>query len=276
MATTSLARAQADRFRRDGFLAPVPALDEAEVRRIVDWLVAFESGPGSSRKERREAYLRLKPHLLFPELHAIVRHPRILDVIESLIGPDILVWSSSFMIKDPEDGVYASWHQDSHTATLHGDQLISAWIALEDVGPENGSMRIIPGSHLQGPRPHRTRHDHANLVIAGEHLADELDEDAAIHVELRAGEMSLHHVHVVHGSPPNQSRRSRIGFVVRYFPAWMSAQGGLSSALLVRGEDPYGLHAPESAPVSHQDPATIEAWRKALQLRRRRISSRAR
>lgn len=272
MATSGLARPQVDQFRRDGYLAPVSALDEAEVRALVDWLLAFEGGSGASRRERRETYLRLKPHLLFPEIDAVVRHPRILDSIEALIGPDILVWSSSFMIKDPEDGTYASWHQDSHGTRLYGDQLVSAWIALEDVDPENSAMRIIPGSHRDGSRPHRVRADRANLVIAGEHLED-VDDAPAIHVVLRAGEMSLHHFHVVHGSPPNRSRRSRIGFVVRYFPAWMSAEGGLSSALLVRGEDPYGLHAPETPPVSHQDPATIESWRRAVQLRRRRIAS---
>lgn len=273
MATTSLVQAQVDRFRRDGFVAPVPVLEPAEVEALLTWLAAFEAGPGASKKERREAHLRLKPHLLFPELYSVVQHPRILDAIESLIGPDILVWSSSFMIKDPEDGTFASWHQDSHGTRLHGDQLVSAWIALEDVGPENAAMQIIPGSHRQGSRPHRARPDHANLAVLGEHIEDEVDTSSAVDVELRAGEMSLHHLHVVHGSPPNRSRRSRIGFVVRYFPAWMDAPGGLSSALLVRGEDLYGLHKPETPPVSHRDPATIESWRTALQLRRRRITS---
>lgn len=272
MASAGLQRADVDRYRRDGFLAPIRALDEAEAGQIRAWLLAYESAPGASKRERREACLRLKPHLLFPELDAVVRHPRVLDAVEAIIGPDILVWSSSFMIKDPGDGGFASWHQDSHGTRLQGAQMVSAWIALEPVDRENGAMRVIPRSHHDGLRPHRRRRDIRNLVILGEHI-EQVDEDAAVDVALRPGEMSLHHLHVVHGSPPNISERSRVGYVVRYFPTWMGADGGMSSALLVRGEDSYGFHQKETPPVSPGDPATIDAWRGALQLRRRRISA---
>lgn len=272
MASAGLQRADVDRYRRDGFLAPVRALDEAEAAKIRAWLVAYESAPGASKRERREACLRLKPHLLFPELDAVVRHPRILDAVEAIIGPDIFVWSSSFMIKDPGDGGFASWHQDSHGTRLQGAQMVSAWIALEPVDRGNGAMRVVPRSHHDGHRPHGRRRDARNLVILGEHLED-VDETEAVDLTLQPGEMSLHHLHVVHGSPPNTSERSRIGYVVRYFPTWMGAEGAMSSALLVRGEDAYGFHEKETPPVSHRDPATIDAWRRALQLRRRRITS---
>jgi non-haem Fe2+, alpha-ketoglutarate-dependent halogenase len=272
MASAGLQGADVDRYRRDGYLAPVAALDESEAGTIRSWLAAFEAGPGASRRERREAYLRLKPHLLFPELDAVVRHARILDAVEAIIGPDIFVWSSSFMIKDAGDGAYASWHQDSHGTRLQGNQMVSAWIALEEVDTGNGAMRVIPRSHHDGHRPHGKRRDMLNLVILGEQI-DAVDEDAAVDIVLRPGEMSLHHLHVIHGSPPNTSDRSRIGYAIRYFPTWMNAEGGLSSALLVRGEDEYGFHEKESPPVSHRDPATIDSWRRALQLRRRRISA---
>jgi ectoine hydroxylase-related dioxygenase (phytanoyl-CoA dioxygenase family) len=257
-------------YRRDGFLFPLPALVPEEVAAARDWLATFERRHASvPAKERRETLLRFKPHLLHPELDRIVRHPRILDAVTAVIGSDVLVWSSAFFIKDTRDPAFVSWHQDSLTYGLDGDELLSAWIALTDVDAGNGAMRFAPGSHRAGLVRHRLVADHRNLVSLGETI-DGVDETAAVRIELRAGEMSLHNIHLMHASDPNASDRPRIGFVVRYMPPAMRPRGGPASALLVCGQDRHGHFEPEAPPLAADDPATIARHERALALRRAR------
>ncbi len=271
MPGAGLTAADCARYRRDGFVFPVPALENGEVARTRAWLDAFEHRHADlSKKQRRETLLRFKPHLLHPELDAIVRHPRILDAIEAIIGPDILVWSSALFMKDARDRGFVSWHQDSVTYGLDGDELISAWVALTDVDAGNASMRFLPGSHLGGLVHHRLVADADNMVSLGETI-DGVDDARSVSVSLRAGEMSLHNIHLMHASDANKSDRTRIGFVIRYFPPAMRAHGGLASALLVRGQDRHGNFDLEQSPVAADDPATIARHARAIDLRRARV-----
>lgn len=271
MPAAGLTEAERARYRRDGFVFPVPALQDSEVATARAWLDDFERRhAGLSAKERRESLLRFKPHLLHPALDAIIRQPRILDAIESLIGPDILVWSSAFFMKDAHDRGFVSWHQDSVTYGLEGDDLVSAWIALTDVDAGNASMRFLPGSHRAGLVHHRLAAHADNMVSLGETI-DGVDEARSVGVALRAGEMSLHHIHLMHASDANASDRPRIGYVVRYFPPDMRAHGGAASALLVRGEDRHGNFELEQPPLAAEDPATIARHARAVELRKARV-----
>lgn len=271
MPGAGLTAAECARYRRDGFVFPVAALRASEVAAARAWLDAFDRRHAAlPKKERRDSMLRFKPHLLHPALDAIVRHPRILDAIERLIGPDILVWASAFFIKDARDRSFVSWHQDSVTYGLQGDDLVSAWIALNDVDAGNASMRFLPGSHRGGLVHHRLATDADNMVSLGETI-DGIDAARSVSVELRAGEMSLHNIHLMHASEANASDRARIGFVIRYFPPAMRAQGGPASALLVRGEDRHGNFELERPPLAADDPATIARHARALELRKARV-----
>jgi non-heme Fe2+,alpha-ketoglutarate-dependent halogenase len=263
-----LAGAQVAQFRRDGVLFPVRALsadEAAEGRRRFE---AYEARlAGTPRRERHHRAFRFKPHLLLAWLDALIRRPAILDAVADLIGPDILVWASAFFPKDAHDPGYVSWHQDSATYGLAGDDLVTAWVALTDCGVDNACMRVIPGSQALGDLPHADTFAEDNVLSRGETVALAVDEARAVDVVLAAGEMSLHHLRTVHGSPPNRSDRRRIGYAIRYMAPSMRPASGPASALLVRGQDRSGHFELEAAPAGDFDPAAVVAYERAMRLR---------
>src|SRR5205085_12125410 len=152
------------------------------------------------------------PHLLFPFLAGLVRHPRLLDAVEDVLGPDILCWNSNFFIKEAANPAFVSWHQDSTYWGLSEPDVVTAWVALTPSNAANGAMAVIPGSHQLDQAPHRDTFDRHNLLTRGQEIAVEVDDSKAALLCLEPGEMSLHHVRLVHGSAPNPSGDRRIGF----------------------------------------------------------------
>jgi non-haem Fe2+, alpha-ketoglutarate-dependent halogenase len=231
-------------YQAQGYVAPVRVLSIAEAGTLRARLEAFEAGAGPMAGK-----LRHKSHLLFPWLHDLIQHPRILDAVEDLIGPDILCWGSSFFIKEPRNAAYVSWHQDSTYWGLEPPDIVTAWVAFSDSTTENGAMRVIPGSHLQDQAPHRDTFARDNLLSRGQEIMVEVDAGQAVTLELAAGEMSLHHVRLIHGSEPNPSGTRRIGFAVRYIPTYVrQVTGARDTATLVRGTDRYGHFGEEQRP----------------------------
>jgi hypothetical protein len=231
-------------YREAGYVAPVRALSTAEAGALRARLEAFEGGAGPLAGK-----LRHKSHLLFTWLNDLVRHDRILDAVEDLIGPDILCWGTSFFIKEPRNTAYVSWHQDSTYWGLEPADIVTAWVALSDSTTENGAMRVIPGSHLRDQIPHRDTFAPDNLLSRGQEIMVAVDDREAATLELAAGEMSLHHVRLIHGSEPNPSGQRRIGFAIRYIPTYVrQVAGSHDAATLVRGVDRYGNFEPEQVP----------------------------
>jgi ectoine hydroxylase-related dioxygenase (phytanoyl-CoA dioxygenase family) len=205
--------------------------------------------------------LRHKTHLLFPFLAELVRHPGILDAIEDVLGPDILCWSSNFFIKEAADPAFVSWHQDSTYWGLSSPEVATAWVALTPSNAANGAMAVIPGSHKLDQMPHRDTFHRHNLLTRGQEIAVEVDESQSVPLNLQPGEMSLHHVRLVHGSAPNPSFDRRIGFAIRYIPTSIRQIEGDDSATLVRGEDRYRHFEHEPRPRIDMDPAMLELHR---------------
>jgi non-haem Fe2+, alpha-ketoglutarate-dependent halogenase len=237
--------ADAVRHYRDiGYYAPVRALSTAEAAATRDRLEAYEQHSSGLKGP-----LRHKTHLLFTWLNDLIRHPAILDPVEDLIGPNILCWGTSFFIKDAHDPSFVSWHQDSTYWGLEPPDIVTAWIAISESTLANGAMRVIPGSHLNDQIPHRDTFACDNLLSRGQEVAVEVDGSGAVDLELRPGQMSLHHVRLIHGSEPNPSSRRRIGFAIRYLPTHVrQTVGERDFATLVRGVDTYGHFEPEQRP----------------------------
>ncbi len=248
-----LTKAQIDRFWADGFLAPVRVMDEDEAASYRERLEAFEAGSGGPLR----GDLRHKSHLLFTWLADLVRHPRILDAVEDLYGPDLLCWSSSFFIKEQESPAFVSWHQDSTYWGLSRPDIVTAWVAFTPADASNGAMQVIPGTHKLDQVPHRDTFAKHNLLTRGQEVAVEVDEGQAVRLDLRPGEMSLHHVRLVHGSPPNTSEDRRIGYAIRYMPTTVRQLVSEDSATLVRGVDRYGHFAPEPRPTADLEPEMV-------------------
>ena len=146
------------------------------------------------------------------------RIPEILDMVEQLIGPDFALWNSSFFAKPAKIGSKTPWHQDGEYWPVRPLATCSVWVAVDHSTEENGCLRVIPGSHKNrrlGP------HDYNGadgLSLPLELKSDEYDESSAEEIVLRAGQISLHDVYLVHGSEPNRSERSRRGLTLRYMP----------------------------------------------------------
>ncbi len=238
-------------FNDQGYCAPIRALTSEEAANLRDRLEIFES-----TNSDLTAWLRNKPHLLLTWLDELVRHPGVLDVVEQVIGPHILVWGSSFFIKDPRNPSFVSWHQDSTYWGLEPPDIVTAWVALSESTHENGAMRVIPGSHKLDQAPHRDTFAANNLLSRGQEIMVAVDESKAVELPLQPGEMSLHHVHLIHGSEPNPSTKRRIGFAIRYIPTYVRQAAGIrDSATLVRGVDKYGHFESEQRPEFDMAPS---------------------
>src|SRR5438477_5391589 len=252
-----LTEAQVAQYREAGYLAPIRIMAEAEALGLRAALEAVETRTGGPLR----GDLRHKSYLLFPFLADLVRHPVLLDAVEDLLGPDILCWSSSFFIKEAANPSFVSWHQDSTYWGLSSPEVATAWVALTPSDAENGAMAAIPGSHKLDQVPHRDTFHRHNLLTRGQEVMVEVDESQAVMLNLRPGEMSLHHVRLVHGSAPNPSSDRRIGFAIRYIPTSIRRLEGEDSATLVRGEDRFHYFEHEPSPRIDMDPALLELHR---------------
>ena len=240
----TLTEDQVAAYQRNGYLAPVTVMSEVEARALRGRLETIEAGMGGPLR----GDLRHKAHLLFPFLAELIRHPAILDPIEDVLGPDILCWNTNFFIKEAETPSFVSWHQDSTYWGLSSPDVCTAWVALTPSNEANGAMAVIPKSHTRDQIPHRDTFDRHNLLTRGQEIAVEVDESEGVPLVLRPGEMSLHHVRLVHGSPPNPSNDRRIGFAIRYIPTSIYQLEGKDSASLVRGTDRFGHFELEPRP----------------------------
>jgi non-heme Fe2+,alpha-ketoglutarate-dependent halogenase len=196
-------------YHRDGILFPLPALPPARVLQLRTSLEALQANLGDRPTPMRWT------NLCFSWAYDLAMDPVVLDSVEAVLGPEIIVMGSIVLSKHPGHDAYVGWHQDIMNDGDDAAPAVSAWIAVTDSTPANGCMRIIPGTQRK-MLAHCAVPDPANLLRDGRVLAEPVDEEQAVDVELRAGEMSLHHDLIVHGSRPNCSDGKRIGFVVRY------------------------------------------------------------
>ncbi len=250
-----LSKVALERYHKDGFYHPLRALNEKEVACCRDDVELVEK----KHLKKIGGVLRHKPHLLLTSLDAIVRNTAILDSVEDLIGPDILVWASLFFTKECNDQRFVGWHQDSTYWGLSGLDVVTAWVALSPATVESGAMRMIPGSHLK-QFPHQETPNDKNMLTRGQEVLTDIDEEKAVYIELKPGEYSLHHVRIIHGSGPNLGSDRRLGFAIRYIPTRLKQKNGRDRALLVRGKDKYGHFDLESSPDSNLSNDAIDRY----------------
>jgi non-haem Fe2+, alpha-ketoglutarate-dependent halogenase len=248
-----LSEVQVGQFRRDGFVPKIRVMSAAEANEARTMLEDYERRSGGPLRGN----FRHKAHLLFPFLSEIVRGSRLLDAIEDLYGGNLLCWSTNFFIKEARNPAFVSWHQDATYWGLSSPDVVTAWIALTPSTMHNGAMGVIPGSHLEKQLPHRDTFDKDNLLTRGQEVAVEVDVSKAVYFTLEPGEASLHHVLLVHGSPPNPSGDRRIGFAIRYVPTSVKQLHGEESATLVRGTDTHNYFEHEPLPKGELDPEMV-------------------
>jgi hypothetical protein len=256
-------------YRESGFFFPIRVLPREEARAIGDGLMAFTRSDTARRypDPNNQIYL-LKAHLLFAWADRIAHEPALLDAVESLIGPDIMVWSSGVFWKAPRSGSFVSWHQDSTNFELDDPEgVVRAWVALSPATLENGTMRFLPGAHRLGQLGHKDTVQSEGLLSRGETLDLEIDESRTVPVLIDAGEASFHHLHAPHASGPNGADYPRVNHVITYIRPSVRPLRGDDSAVLARGRDGYGHFAHEPRPKADFDPDAMRAHREAMRLR---------
>ncbi|SLN39138.1 phytanoyl-CoA dioxygenase family protein [Ruegeria meonggei] len=231
---------QRDRYWVDGFLTPLSVFsqDEAagfrsELEQIErDWLAADLPLPLNT-------YKRVNAHLVIPLAARISLDPRVLDVVQGILGPDIMVWSAEFFIKEARTTHTVGMHQDlTYWGMGETPDQVTAWIALSPATVESGCMDFVQASHKNPILPHTDTYSETNLLSRGQEIAVEVAEQDKTHIELAPGQMSLHHGLTIHGSGPNRSDARRIGLAIRYLnPNAKQLVADRDYALLARGQD---------------------------------------
>jgi chlorinating enzyme len=223
-----------ERYRKEGYLFPLEARADTEIQACRERLLALAGDAGLPPDVRTNTHLQ---HTWAAQLVAL---PAVLDAVASLLGPDLLVWRASFFFKGAKDASFVAWHQDSVYWDLDGDEVATAWIALTDSTENSGCVRVVPGSHRAPALPHAVGPEKNNVLLRGQVITVPVDETTARPLLLRAGQFSLHHVGIVHGSQSNRSGDPRVGFAVRYVASHVKPCGARHTATLVRGEDRHG------------------------------------
>jgi ectoine hydroxylase-related dioxygenase (phytanoyl-CoA dioxygenase family) len=264
---TTLSSEQVERYARDGFLSPNPALTPEQAAACRSKLEAFELAIGGPLTTDETSRHRSRTHVLLTWVHALASHPAILDAVEGLIGPDILVFTSTWFIKEPESTAIAAWHQDATYFGLHPHLHVTAWLALTDATAENGCMEFLPGSHERGQLPHRAGVVPSSVNRARQAVDGSVDDADAVHAPLRAGQFSLHHTLTLHRSQPNRSRDRRIGIGISYIPTHVRhlSAAHKAPAMLVRGVDTFGHFDLEPAPLNDLDDAARAAFARSYE-----------
>ncbi len=250
----------ASRYQRDGFFLPFDVMSESEAQAIRHDLESAEAELADRPADL--ALLRAYPDRLLPSFDALVRHPRLIEGVSQILGPDLMVWSSGLFIKEANTVSYVSWHQDlTYWGLDHTDE-VTAWFALSPSTIESGAMRFIPGSHTRQLVPHRDSFAADNLLTRGQEIAVEVDESSAVNVILRPGQASLHHGHLFHASGPNQSNDRRIGAAIRYItPSMRQSNGDRALVTQVSGEDRFNHFQVVGSPKGRLLPADLALCR---------------
>ena len=247
---------QIEQFRNEGYAFPFDCLTADEARTCRERIEAYEATIDGDIAQ----HMRIKVHLGFRWLWEIAHHPKLLDAVEDLLGPDILLYLSTFWFKDARDGRFVTWHQDSAYYGLDPHDVVTLWLGFTDATPENGCMRVLPGSHRWPDQSHVETYDRRNLLARGQSI-EGLDDSAAVCMPLRAGQFSLHHERMLHSSPPNHSDDRRLGMSFTFLPTRVRCVIGRRTAILARGVDRYGHWDYDPEPRFDLDPVCMDVIR---------------
>ena len=241
----TLSPEQVRQYNEQGYLMPFNGLDRDEAREIR----AFFDGVLAAYIELcKSSYSINTAHLRFARIYQLVQHPRILDAVSDLLGPNVVCWGSHFFCKMPHDGKRVPWHQDSTYWPLSPTRTVTVWLAIDDADSENANMKFIPRSHLHGLIDYDETQD-ANTVLDLAVRNPHSYGDTEIDDQLKAGQFSMHSDLLLHGSEANESNRRRCGLTIRYAAADVTTwYDWHKKGMVVRGENVNGHWANPEMP----------------------------
>ena len=241
----------AKNYLAHGYVSPVTFLKEGE---------AFEHRKRMEVAENKIGSLHYlsKAHTFLTSAWELASKAEVLDLVEKLIGPDILLYNVTYIIKEPNSLSHVSWHQDLTYWGLSHDDQVSMWMALSPATEENGCMKMIPRSHKQGRQKHEVTTDKTNVLLQGQTVTS-VDESTAVFCPLNPGQATFHHGWTLHASMPNISSERRIGLNVQYLATHThQTKHKNDSAILVRGQDRFNYFSKDIPAATDLDPAAMK------------------
>ena len=265
----ALTEEQVAAWRRDGFLFSFPMLSDAERQDCLDGLARYERFVVKPLTEAEDLRWRTMPYIILPWAARLARDPRILDVVEDLLGPDLLVWTSTFFIKEPGTPTVAAWHQDVTYYGIEPAEEITVWLALTEASREAGCMEVLSADGRPRQMHHAAHVVENSINRAGQVIVEPLDESRPVAMALPAGSFSLHDGLCPHRSAPNRAGHRRVGLGFNYIRASTRPAGAFrTAAMLVRGTDHWNHFEPVAPPAAELDAAGLAAHERAVTLYR--------
>jgi len=226
-------------FDRDGYYFPVDALSPEQT---LDYRKQFEAVEQEYKDKDPDFNALVYGHanMVMPFIDEITRLPTILNPVRAILGSDVMVWRTTFFIKEPHSPSYVSWHQDLTYWDLDDADEVTAWVALSPATVQSGCMRYVPGTHTEEIFPHHDTFAKHNQLSRGQEVTVDVDEDKAVDVVLTPGQATLHHGRIFHSSSTNKTDDRRIGLAIRYIHPRMQQKSGVKMyCTLVSGEDHF-------------------------------------
>ena len=256
---SNLSKSKINQYNEKGYLAPIDALTKDEANEVKDEIEFIEKKWPNELEGLGRNYV----HLISPIFDKVVHNSKILDAVESIIGKNILACGTTLFIKDPDEKGFVSFHQDAKYIGLEPHNWVTAWVAITEANEENGCMRMWSGSHKEKIKDHKDTYDKNNLLTRGQAVQNVPIEKTTPNI-LKAGQLSLHHPMIVHGSGPNKSNQRRIGFVIQsYIGTNVDQVLGKIFVQQARGKDTFKYHDHTKRPVELMSKKDIELKNKA-------------
>ena len=250
---------QLQEYDNNGYVAPIDVLSKDEAFKIRKEIENIETEWPNELKGAKRNYI----HMISPKLDEVCHNSKILDAVESIVGKNILICGTTLFIKNPHEKGFVSFHQDATYIGLEPHNWVTAWLAITDANEENGCMRMWSGSHKDNIRHHEQKYDEGNLLTRGQ-TVENVPLDKTKPLVLKAGQMSLHHPKIVHGSGLNKSNDRRIGFVVQsYIGSNVNQVLGKMYVQQARGTDIFKYHQHTERPKNLMDDKSVKIRKKA-------------
>ena len=255
----NLSSEQINQYNNDGYIAPIDVLSKNEAEEVKKEIEYIEK----KWPDELEGLGRNYAHLISPVLDKVSHNSKILDAVESIIGKDILVCGTTLFIKNPDQKGFVSFHQDAKYIGLEPHNWVTGWVAITDSNEENGCMRMLKGSHKEDLKFHNQKFDENNLLTRGQ-TVENVPINETTPVILKAGQLSLHHPQIVHGSGLNKSNDRRIGFAIQsYIGTNVDEVLGKIYVQQARGSDTFKYHEHVRRPMELMNENDIKTRKKA-------------
>ncbi len=259
---SNLSKSEISQYNEKGYLAPIDALTKNEANEVKKEIEFIEKKWPNELEDLGRNYV----HLISPIFDKVVHNSKILDAVESIIGKNILACGTTLFIKNPDKKGFVSFHQDAKYIGLEPHDWVTVWVAITDTNEENGCMRMWTGTHKENLKHHSEKFNYSsgNLLTRGQ-TVENVPLDETEPVILNAGQMSLHHPKIVHGSGVNKSRERRIGFVIQsYIGSNVDQVLGKIYVQQARGNDLFNYHEHVARPEKTMEESNVNIRKKAM------------